>query len=122
MNSFHIVFELDVIDCHVGVQEVLMIIIAHCLVLFPWTVGARDLIPERQLAEIIELFIQGVYLCKPEKRLAEGTNQSSELIWVRFPLSLSNFSCGFNALISSLFFVQVISFITVYQFNIFSPK
>ena len=54
--------------------------------LFPWTVGARDLIPER-LAEIIELqykyvylFNASVYANRDFKSLAKGTNQSSELV------------------------------------------
>ena len=35
--------------------------------LFPWTVEARDLMPERRLAEIIELQCKYVYLFKAEK-------------------------------------------------------
>ena len=59
------------------------------LVLFPWPLGARDVIKERQLAEIIEWEYKYVYLFngfiysafaffKLRKRLANRTNQSSK--------------------------------------------
>ena len=74
------------------------------LVLFQWTVGARDLMPERKLAEIIELQYKYVYLFKREKWFVDEpvlrTGPASA-----FPSTLKLFNAGLMALTGSLFFL-----------------
>ena len=70
--------------------------------LFPWTVGAWDLMPGRRLAEIIVL--QYVYLFKTEKWFVDETVLGIGLAWVS-PPTLKLFNAGLMALIDSLFFL-----------------
>ena len=66
--------------------------------LFSRTVGARDLMPERRLAEIIELQYKYVYLFKTETWFVDEPVLRIGLVSFSLNSHSQTFQCGFNGI------------------------